>query len=129
MAWQTIGIAVLFVAIMVSFAAVVWWRRSTRSREEALAQMREIGLDLVRLPGRLRRVAADPRTPRRARWWLLGLAIYVASPIDPIPDVIPVLGYADELIVVPIVLRHIRQMIPAQVWNDYFPPRSTPPEP
>nr|MBA3644170.1 DUF1232 domain-containing protein [Chloroflexia bacterium] len=105
-------------------AAVVWYRQSTLSRAEAIAAMRALGVDLVRLPGRLRRLAADPRTPRRARWWLIGLALYVASPIDPIPDFIPVIGHLDEVILVPIVLRHIRRMIPAEVWAEHFPPRT-----
>jgi uncharacterized membrane protein YkvA (DUF1232 family) len=91
---------------------------------EATAYLGALGIDLVRLPGRLRRVAADPRTPRRAQWWLIGLAIYIASPIDPIPDFIRVIGYLDELLLVPLVLRRVRRMIPDLVWSDYFPPQS-----
>jgi len=99
----------------------LWWKRSAMTRAEAVAYAKSLGSDFVRLPGRLRRVAADPRTPRRARWWLIGLAVYVASPIDPIPDFIPVIGHLDELVVVPLVLRHVRRMIPANVWAEYFP--------
>ncbi len=90
---------------------------------EATAELRALSVDLVRLTGRLRRVAADPRTPRRARWWLIGLAVYVASPVDPIPDVLPGVGHLDEIDVVPLVLRHIRRMIPPDVWTEHFPPR------
>ena len=67
-------------------------------------------------------MAADPRTPRRARWWLIGLAIYIASPIDLIPDFLPVIGHLDEVILVPIILRHIRAMIPNEVWESIFAP-------
>ncbi|HEU5433022.1 MAG TPA: DUF1232 domain-containing protein, partial [Thermomicrobiales bacterium] len=80
--------------------------------------------DLVRLPGRLRRVAADPRTPRRVRWLLVLLALYVASPIDLIPDFIPILGQADDLVVIAIVLAAIRRMIPDEVWTEHFPART-----
>ncbi len=87
------------------------------------ARLREQATDLARLPLRLRRLAADPRTPRRARWLLVGLAIYLVSPIDLIPDFIPVLGHADEVVLVPLVLRWVRHMVPPEVWATHFPPR------
>ena len=93
------------------------------SRDEALAYARSLGTELALLPGRLRRVAADPRTLRRARWWLIGLAIYVAIPIDPISDFIPVVGHLDELIIVPIVRARVRRLIPPEVWAEHVPPR------
>lgn len=106
-------------------ALLLWVRQSAMSPAEATAWLRELSVvDLVRLPGRLRRVAADPRTPRRARWWLIGLAIYIASPIDPIPDFLPIIGYLDELVLVPMILRHVRAMIPDEVWHEHFPTRS-----
>jgi uncharacterized membrane protein YkvA (DUF1232 family) len=67
---------------------------------------------------------SPPTDGRRAgRWWLIGLAVYVASPIDPIPDFILGIGHVDELIVVPLVLRRIKRMIPPDVWAEHFPPR------
>jgi uncharacterized membrane protein YkvA (DUF1232 family) len=66
--------------------------------------------------------AAEPRPPRRARWWLIGLALYVASPIDPIPDFLPGIGHLDELILVPLVLARVRRMIPPAVWREHFLP-------
>ncbi|WP_421076046.1 MULTISPECIES: YkvA family protein [unclassified Microbacterium] len=54
----------------------------------------------------IRRLAADRTVPRPTRWWLLGLLGYLLLPIDLVPDVIPVLGYADDVIVVVLVLRH-----------------------
>ena len=123
--WQVI-LLVLLVLIAAVAALVVWLRRAAMSPAEAAAELRTLGLDLVRVPGRLRRVAADPRTPRRARWWLIGLAIYVASPIDPIPDFLPGIGHLDEVILVPLVLKHVRTMIPDDVWDEHFPRRSRP---
>jgi hypothetical protein len=120
--WGVLAILVLIIGCLV--AVVIWARRSALTPGEAAAELRALGVDLVRLPGRLRRVARDPRTPRRARWWLIGLAVYVASPVDPIPDFLPVIGYMDELIVVPLVLRHIKRMVPPDVWTEHFPPRS-----
>ena len=119
--------AVVLVALLaVAIVLLLLMRRSGMTAAEARAYLRDLGIDLVRLPGRLRRLAADPRTPRRARWWLIGLAFYVAIPFDPIPDFLPVIGHLDEIVLVPLVLRHVRGMIPDDVWQAYFPRRSSP---
>jgi uncharacterized membrane protein YkvA (DUF1232 family) len=60
--------------------------------------------DLVRL---LRRLAADRQVPFGARARIVLLMIYLAIPIDLIPDFIPVLGYADDAIIVTLVLRSV----------------------
>ena len=64
-----------------------------------------------------------PRMPRLLKFFALLVVGYFLSPIDLIPDFIPVIGFADELVIVPLVLWHIRRMIPAEVWAEYFPPR------
>ena len=62
--------------------------------------------------------ARDPRTP----WWVRALALAVAayalSPIDLIPDFIPVLGYLDDLLLVPLGLALVLRMIPDEVRSD-----------
>jgi len=60
--------------------------------------------DLVRL---LRRLAQDPTLPRNVRIRLLLLLGYLLLPIDLIPDFIPILGYADDAIIVAIALRSV----------------------
>lgn len=60
--------------------------------------------DLLRL---VRRLAADPTLPRGVRIRLGLLLAYLAVPIDLIPDFIPVLGYADDAIIVTAVLRGV----------------------
>ena len=59
--------------------------------------------------------ARDPRTPMLARCIALAVAAYALSPIDLIPDFIPVLGYLDDLIIVPLGLLLVVRMIPPQV--------------
>ncbi|MFB6156914.1 MAG: YkvA family protein [Haloferacaceae archaeon] len=57
----------------------------------------------------------DPRTPRRARL-VLGLTVgLAASPIDPIPDFVPVLGYVDDLLLVPAGVWLSRRLTPDEV--------------
>jgi uncharacterized membrane protein YkvA (DUF1232 family) len=60
----------------------------------------------------------DSRVPRPSKW-LLGLAIgYLLSPIDLIPDFIPVLGQIDDLIIVPFLLTLALRFIPNQVIDE-----------
>jgi len=58
--------------------------------------------DVIRL---VKRLASDATVPRATRWWLMALLGYLLMPIDLVPDFIPVLGCADDAIVVAIVLR------------------------
>lgn len=60
----------------------------------------------------------DPRTPRHARWVGLLVVAYALSPIDLIPDVIPVLGLLDDVILLPIGILLVRRMIPEPVLED-----------
>ena len=91
------GLVLLWLVLL----AVLW-----RARPPELGAREAVRLlpDLVRL---LRRLAADRSLPRGVRmrlWLLLG---YLLSPIDLVPDVVPVLGYADDVVVVAWVLRSV----------------------
>jgi uncharacterized membrane protein YkvA (DUF1232 family) len=57
----------------------------------------------------------DPRVPWPARLLALGVVAYALSPIDLIPDFIPVLGYLDDLILVPLGISLAIRLIPADV--------------
>jgi uncharacterized membrane protein YkvA (DUF1232 family) len=60
----------------------------------------------------------DPRTPWYARLWAAGVVGYAFSPIDLIPDFIPVLGYLDDLLIVPLGIALALKMIPAEVMAE-----------
>ena len=60
--------------------------------------------DVLRL---VRRLASDTSLPRGARWQLGLLLAYLALPIDLVPDFIPVVGYADDVLLVAWVLRSV----------------------
>ena len=57
----------------------------------------------------------DPRTPKKAKWLLRLIFIYLLSPIDLIPDFIPVIGFLDEIILLPGMLLMVRRLIPDEV--------------
>ena len=61
---------------------------------------------------------ADPRMPRAARWLVWGIVAYALSPIDLIPDFIPVIGFLDELILLPLAIAFAIRWIPAPVMAD-----------
>ncbi|MFN8637685.1 MAG: YkvA family protein [Chloroflexota bacterium] len=60
-------------------------------------------------------VARDPRVPWYARLFVAGVVAYALSPIDLIPDFVPVLGYLDDLILVPLGLALALRMVPPHV--------------
>ncbi|MCQ9377885.1 DUF1232 domain-containing protein [Methyloversatilis sp. XJ19-49] len=76
-------------------------------------RIRAIKLELMALAI----AAQDTRTPRRAKIILLFLLAYAASPIDLIPDFIPVLGLLDEVILLPIGVWIVVGMIPQDVME------------
>ncbi|MEZ5899677.1 MAG: DUF1232 domain-containing protein [Hyphomicrobiaceae bacterium] len=61
----------------------------------------------------------DPRTPFAARFLGVAVVAYALSPIDLIPDFIPVIGFLDELILLPLALWAIRRMIPSEVMAEH----------
>ncbi|MDQ4022075.1 MAG: DUF1232 domain-containing protein [Actinomycetota bacterium] len=81
---------------------VALWR--AKPEEGGLRDALRLLPDLIWL---LRRLVADPALPRGVRIRLALLLGYLALPIDLIPDFIPVLGYADDAIVVALALRSV----------------------
>jgi uncharacterized membrane protein YkvA (DUF1232 family) len=59
--------------------------------------------------------ARHPLTPWLARLLAMAVAAYALSPIDLIPDFIPVLGYLDDLIIVPLGLMLVLRLVPTEV--------------
>ncbi len=62
--------------------------------------------------------ARDARTPWYARALAVAIAAYALSPIDLIPDVIPVLGLLDEAILLPIAMLAVMRLVPRDVMAD-----------
>jgi uncharacterized membrane protein YkvA (DUF1232 family) len=62
--------------------------------------------------------ARHPRTPWYAKALLVAVVAYAVSPIDLIPDFIPVLGFVDDIILLPIAIALAVKMIPADVMAE-----------
>jgi uncharacterized membrane protein YkvA (DUF1232 family) len=62
-----------------------------------------------------RRLRSDPRVPRRAKWAVAVAAVWVLSPIDLIPEFLPVIGPLDDVVVVALALRYAARRVPRDV--------------
>jgi uncharacterized membrane protein YkvA (DUF1232 family) len=103
MDWETalgvLGTALGIYALLLLALAVY-----ARRHPETLTMMDALRLmpDLLRL---LRRLAADRSVPAAVRGGLLLLLAYLLFPIDLVPDFLPLIGYADDILLVALVLR------------------------
>lgn len=69
----------------------------------------------------MRRLRRDPRVPRRAKIAVALAALWVLSPVDLIPEFIPVIGPLDDVIVVALVLRYAARRVPRDVLFAAWP--------
>jgi uncharacterized membrane protein YkvA (DUF1232 family) len=69
----------------------------------------------------VRRLRRDPRVPRRAKVALVLAGLWVASPIDLLPEFLPVIGPLDDVVVVALALRYAARQVPRQALLDAWP--------
>jgi len=94
----SVGVLVIVWLLFLAYLAIA------RPDTGTLGQMPRVLPDTVRLA---RRLAGDRSIPRSARWPVWLLLAYLALPIDIVPDFIPVIGYADDVIFSAVVLRRL----------------------
>jgi uncharacterized membrane protein YkvA (DUF1232 family) len=68
-----------------------------------------------------RRLRRDPRVPRRAKIAVAIAALWVLSPVDLIPEFLPVIGPLDDVIVVALMLRYAARSVPREVLLEAWP--------
>jgi uncharacterized membrane protein YkvA (DUF1232 family) len=68
-----------------------------------------------------RRLRADPRVPRRAKVAVGLAALWVLSPIDLIPEFLPVIGPLDDVVIVALALRYAARQVPRAVLLEAWP--------
>ncbi|MEU0485274.1 DUF1232 domain-containing protein [Streptosporangium sp. NPDC006013] len=110
-----IGIAV---ALLVTWLALLVVLAIVRPRGGLLREALRLLPDVLRL---IRRLAADRNLPRGVRVRLALLLAYLAFPLDLVPDFIPVLGYADDAIIVVAVLRSVVRRAGLQAVRRHWP--------
>ena len=105
MSWETVAGAVGGVLLVYTVLLALLWGYARRHPETvAMKDALRLLPDLLRL---LRRLLADKTLGAGVRIRLGLLLAYLLSPIDLVPDFVPVLGYADDVIIVALVLRSV----------------------
>jgi len=110
-----VGIAAALTVLWLALAITLW---VIRPDEVGARDMLRLLPDVLRL---LKRLAADPAVPRRIRVALFVLLAFIASPIDLIPDFIPVIGFADDVIITALVLRWVTRAAGPEALAVHWP--------
>ncbi|HEX2894467.1 MAG: YkvA family protein [Actinomycetes bacterium] len=120
--WGTVGTAGAVVAgvalVWVALVGLLYLAARREQRHVSLREALRLVPDILRL---LRRLAADGALPLGIRVRLVLLFAYLALPIDLVPDFIPVVGYADDVVVVALVLRSVTRAAGPEALTRHWP--------
>lgn len=83
-----------------------------------IGKLRQWARSLTRRTLAIYLIARDQRTPRSAKWLAVGLLIYLLSPVDLIPDPLPLLGWVDDLVLLPVGLGFLARLLPPGLWGE-----------
>jgi uncharacterized membrane protein YkvA (DUF1232 family) len=114
-AWTLVGAVGGLLLCWLVLMAVLWLTRPDGLRARELLRLLP---DVLRL---VRRLAGDRTLPRGVRVRLWFLMAYLAVPIDLVPDFLPVVGHADDAIVVALVLRSVVRRAGASAVERHWP--------
>ncbi len=113
---RPIVVAVLAVAaVWIAFLVLLW---VLRPKGTSLRELVAVVPDLLRL---LRDLVGDRTTPLDVRIVIVVLVAWIVSPIDLIPEFIPVLGPADDVVVAVVALRYVRRRLGSPALSDRWP--------
>jgi uncharacterized membrane protein YkvA (DUF1232 family) len=110
-----VSIAAALAVIWLALAVTLW---IAKPDDVGMRDMLRLLPDVLRL---LKRLATDPQLPRRIRIALIVLLGFIASPIDLIPDFIPVIGFADDVIITALVLRWVSRAAGPEALARHWP--------
>ncbi|MDT5336577.1 MAG: hypothetical protein QOD90_2082 [Mycobacterium sp.] len=115
--WWSIALGVLggLIVVWLVLVAALWFAKPD---DVGLRDVARLLPDLLRL---LKRLATDPAAPRGVRIRVAALLVYLALPFDLIPDFIPVIGYADDAVIVAIVLRSVARVAGSATLAEHWP--------
>jgi uncharacterized membrane protein YkvA (DUF1232 family) len=111
-------VASIATAVALAYLSLLAALLVARPKGNLLGEAMRLLPDLLRL---LWRLAGDAKVPRAARVRLALLLGYLAIPFDLVPDFVPVLGYADDAIIVSLVLRSVVRRAGAPLIRQHWP--------
>ena len=110
-----------YLAIAVGALLVSWVVLIVLARRLPAGLAKDLAAFLPNCVTLVRRLRRDPRVPRRAKVAVVLAGLWVASPIDLIPEFLPVIGPLDDVVVVALALRYAGRRVPRAVLVDAWP--------
>ena len=101
-------ILTVLLGLVAAWALVILLLWRARPRGIQLRTLVSVVPDVVRLA---RSILSDPAVPLRVRLALVGLVAWLVSPIDLVPEFIPIVGPIDDVVVAVLVLRYVRRRL------------------
>jgi uncharacterized membrane protein YkvA (DUF1232 family) len=111
----------LGIAIAVGLMAASWALLVLLARRLPPGPLRELARFIPDCVTTVRRLRGDPRVPRRAKVAVVLAGLWLASPIDLLPEFLPVIGPLDDVVVVALALRYAARQVPRQVLFEAWP--------
>lgn len=111
-----IGVAAVVFVMTTGWALLV-----VAARRLPPGTLRDLAAILPACLTTVRKLRRDPRVPRRAKVAVAIAAVWVVSPIDLIPEFLPVIGPLDDVVVVALALRYAARQVPVDVLFEAWP--------
>ncbi|TDB69663.1 YkvA family protein [Micromonospora sp. KC721] len=111
-----VGLAVAAACVIASWAVLV-----LLARRLPPGVLRDLAAFVPDCLTAVRRLRADPRVPRPARVAVVLAGLWLASPIDLIPEFLPVIGPLDDIVVIALALRYAGRQVPREVLLAAWP--------
>jgi uncharacterized membrane protein YkvA (DUF1232 family) len=111
-----VGVGIAVAAVILGWALLV-----VLARRLPPGILRDLAAFIPDCVATVRRLRRDPRVPRRAKVAIVIAGLWVASPIDLIPEFLPVIGPLDDIVVVALALRYAGRAVPRDVLLAAWP--------
>jgi uncharacterized membrane protein YkvA (DUF1232 family) len=109
------------VGLTVGVLALSWGALIIAARRLPPGVLKDLATVIPACLTTVRRLRRDPRVPRRAKVAVLIAAAWLISPIDLLPEFLPVIGPLDDVVVVALALRYAARQVPREVIAEQWP--------
>lgn len=107
--------------IAVGLILATWALLAVLARKLRAGAAKDLATVLPACATTVRRLRRDPRVPRRAKIAVAFAGLWVLSPIDLIPEFLPIIGPLDDVLVVAVALRYAARQVPREVIFEAWP--------
>ena len=111
----------VWLGVAVGLMVVSWGVLIVLARRLPPGPLRDLARFIPDCLTTIARLRRDPRVPRRAKVAVVLAGLWVASPIDLIPEFLPVIGPLDDVLAVALALRYAARQVPREVLMEAWP--------